>query len=272
MCNLKPYFQTDLGVLYHGDCLEIMPQLEKTVVGKAEIVCITDPPYGITSNEWDNKEVSFKVFDCINYTLICTAQNPFSAELICRYNKRFKWANIWEKTQARGFLYCRKMPLRKHEDILVFGNGTITYNPQITKKPTINIRPISISGPSDNYGSFKGHKQQRTIGIDEQYPTSIVRVANSQKGLHPTGKPTKLFLYLIETYSNAADIIIDPFLGSGTTAVACERLNRRWIGIEIEERYCEIAAKRIERERQQLKLFQPEPPKPKPKQKDLPWA
>ena len=241
---MNPYYQEKNITIYHGDCLEIMPQLEPV-----DLV-LTDPPYGITSNNWDKFEVTLSAFDLLigSCPLVCTSQNPASAELICMYRKYFKWSDIWEKSQTRGFLSCKIMPLRKHEDILIFSDGKIPYYPQITKKPDKNIRPVSISGPSSNYGSFKGHIQQRTIGIDEQYPTSIFFCENSQNGYHPNEKPLKLIDYLMKTYSNRNDLILDPFMGSGTTLVAAKELGRKAIGIEIEEKYCEIAVDRLRQE------------------------
>jgi site-specific DNA-methyltransferase (adenine-specific) len=235
-----PYYDVDGITIYHGDCREILPYLPKV-----DLV-LTDPPYGITANPWDDLDVTMDCFDMTKICpLVCTCQNPASAELICRYKNRFKWSDVFIKTQARGFLSCQIMPLRKHEDVLVFANGKITYNPQITKKPRHNIRPTSISGRSDNYGTFKGHKQQRTIGVDEQYPTSVLEFANPQNGFHPTEKPVGLFQYLTSTYSNPAEAILDPFMGSGTTLVAAKHLGRKAIGIEIEEKYCQIAVKRL---------------------------
>ncbi|KKM75041.1 hypothetical protein LCGC14_1394200 [marine sediment metagenome] len=246
---MTPYFETDLGKLYHGDCLEIMPELEPV-----DLV-LTDPPYGKTQNAWDDLQTTIKAFDYLSdVDIVFTCQNPSSSILISRYLKRFKWADVWRKSQATGFLNCRVMPLRQHEDIIILSTGTKKYNPQITKKPQKDIRPHRNTAMSANYGKFK-NERERTIGIDETYPRSVIDCENSQDGLHPNGKPLKLFMGFVLTYSDPYDIILEPFAGSATTLVSCERLNRRWIGIEISEEYCEIAAKRIEKETQQLKLF-----------------
>ena len=247
---IKPYYETPLGKLYHGDCLEIMPQLEPV-----DLV-LTDPPYGVTKNNWDILESTKAAFDMlIPCNLVFTCQNPASAELIIRYFKYFKWSDVWYKSQSTGFLNSKVMPLRQHEDILIFSKGRMVYNPQITKKNPANIRPHGDCSPvNQTYGHFNA-KRTRTIDICESYPRSVFYCENSQNGYHSNEKPLKLMIYLILTYSDNTHLILDPFFGSGTTAIACERLKRRWIGIEIEEKYCEISAKRIEAERKQLKLF-----------------
>jgi len=235
---MKPYYQDSAVTIYHGDCREIVPQLDKADL------CLTDPPYGVTQNKWDITTAVFEIFDNLD-KFVCTSQNPFSAELIMKYKKLFKYSDIWEKSQAVGFLNCKVMPLRKHEDILVFGK--VKYNPQITKKPIENIRPLGLIAQTDNYGHIGNlnNKEVRTIPNDMCYPVSILKIANEQGTEHPTQKPIKLFKYLILTYSDKSDLILDPFMGSGTTLRAAKDLNRKAIGIEIEEKYCEIAANRM---------------------------
>ena len=239
---IKPYYDHAGQTIYLGDCLEILPELEPVHL------VLTDPPYGVTQNSWDKIEKTKQAFDLIlPCNLVFTCQNPASADLIMRYFKYFKWSDIWHKSQAVGFLNAKIMPLREHEDILIFANGRMTYNPQIQKKKPENIRPHGDTAESSNYGKFK-EKRERTIGIDETYPRSVFYCENSQNGYHPNEKPEKLFKYLMRTHSNANDLILDPFMGSGTTLVAAKELGRRAIGIEIEEKYCEIAARRLSQE------------------------
>jgi len=239
---MKPYYEEQGIVIYHGDCREVLPTLPKV-----DLV-LTDPPYGVTENGWDSFAVTVECFDVLqDAPLVCTCQNPASAALITRYQKRFKWSDVWEKTQAVGFLNASVMPLRKHEDILVFCDGRMPYTPQLSKKPRENIRPHGNTAESSNYGAFKAERV-RTIALDETYPQSIVRFANCQEGDHPTQKPIPLFSYLIRTYSVETETILDPFMGSGTTLRAAKDLGRKAIGIEIEERYCEIAANRLRQE------------------------
>ena len=237
---MKPYYEHAGITIYHGDCREIVPQLEFDVV-------VTDPPYGVTENKWDDSAVTLGAFDQIVEPLVCTSQNPFSSELVCRYRNRFKWSDVWEKTQAVGFLNAKVMPMRQHEDILIFCDGRMPFSPQISRKPLVNIRPHGRTAQSSNYGKFD-EERVRTIAPYETYPRSIVTFANSQEGEHPTQKPLSLFRYLVLSYSYPNHRVCDPFMGSGTTLAAAKALERRAIGIEIEEKYCEIAAKRLSQE------------------------
>lgn len=246
--NSKPYYETENGKLYHGDCIDILPHLKKT-----DIV-ITDPPYGLTQNGWDNLEVTIKSFDIMyNDNIVFTCQNPSTSILIVRYINKFKWCDVWHKSQAVGFLNARVMPLRQHEDIVVLSNSKIKYRPNVTKKHPKDIRPHGNTARSSSYGKYNTERK-RTIPIDETYPRSVRYYENSQNGFHPTEKPISLIMDFVLNFSDINDIVKDPFGGSGTTAIACERLKRKWILIEKEEKYCEIAAKRIEQERQQLKF------------------
>lgn len=236
---IKPYYSEPGIEIYCGDCRDILPQLPKV-----NMITITDPLYGVTQNKWDDINITYGAFDQLN-AWVCTCQNPGSAKLIWRYIHLFKYSDVWEKTQAVGFLNCNKMPLRKHEDILIFGN--LPYNPQIKKKKPENVRPHGETALSDNYGKFKT-KRVRTIPENMTYPTSVLKFENEQGTSHPTQKPIKLFKYLILTYSNDNDIILDCFMGSGTTLRAAKDLGRKAIGIEIEEKYCDIAVQRLKQQ------------------------
>jgi site-specific DNA-methyltransferase (adenine-specific) len=240
---IKPYYQEPGITVYNCDCREILPELPKVDL------CLTDPPYGITRNKWDMKcrDMVYEVFDKFD-KWVCTSQNPFSAYLIYIFRKLFKYSDVWKKTQATGFLNCKVMPLRQHEDILVFGN--VKYNPQIKKKPAENIRPLGEGSQSDNYGHIGNlnKKEVRTISNDMTYPTSVLEFPNEQGTNHPTQKPLKLFHYLVLTYTDINDTILDPFMGSGTTLRAAKDLGRKAIGIEIEEKYCEIAVQRLKQQ------------------------
>jgi site-specific DNA-methyltransferase (adenine-specific) len=139
------------------------------------------------------------------------------------------------------------MPLRQHEDILVFCNGRMPYFPQIGDRVKENIRPHLDTVQTDSYGAY-GEKRERTIKIDETYPRSVLKFANSQDGLHPTGKPLSLFSYLVRSYAAAGQTLCDPFMGSGTTLKAAKMMGCSAFGMEVEERYCEIAANRLSQE------------------------
>ena len=251
---MKPYYETELGKLYHGDCLEIMPQLEPV-----DLV-LTDPPYGTTACSWDVALPFALMWERLNKVIkpngaiILFGSEPFSSALRMSNIKNYKYDWIWEKTQSRGHLLAYKRPMVKHELISVFNSKK--YYPILIDKPVKNIRPHSKSGATEVYNNKTvEQKETRKIPLDKKLPESIIKFANSQRTVHPTQKPIALIEYLIKTYTNGIRTVLDFTIGSGTTAIACERLKRKWIGIEIEEKYCEIAAKRIEQERKQLKMF-----------------
>ena len=154
---------------------------------------------------------------------------------------------MWEKTQAVGFLNCKVMPMRQHEDILIFADGKIPYWPQLMQKNRVNIRPHGKTAMSTNYGKFNAERE-RSIEQDETYPRSIVTFANSQEGQHPTQKPVPLFAYLVASYSQPGQTVCDPFMGSGTTGVAAVRLGRNFIGIERDADHYKTACDRIAHE------------------------
>ncbi len=239
---VEPYYQDQYATIYHGDCLELLPEMPKV-----DLV-LTDCLYGVTQNNWDNFEITKKCFDFLMpCRLVTTCQNPATARIITRFEKYFKWSDVWHKSQAVGFLNAKIMPMREHEDIICFANGENVFNPQISKKKDFNIRPHGNTKQSNCYGKFK-EERKRTIAQDESYPRSVVRFNNSQNGFHENEKPLGLFYYLVASFSNTDEVILDPFGGSCTTAVAAKKLNRKCIIIEIEEKYCEIGAKRLSQE------------------------
>ena len=253
--SITPYYETELGVLYHGDCLEIMPMLESVDM----ILC--DLPYGITACKWD-AVIPFKplwsqykrmIKD--NVAIVLTSSQPFTSMLVMSNPLWFKYSLVWDKIFPTGFLNANRMFMRSHEDIIIFYNKQPTYNPQKVRGQK-NHSKKSQASKTNVYGKFTQVDNSEVLG-KMKHPKSILTFHKDHPSitLHPTQKPVALFEYLVETYTNKGDMVLDNCLGSGTTAIACERLNRRWIGIEIEEKYCEISAKRIEKERQQLKLF-----------------
>jgi len=252
---LKPYYETKLGKLYHGDCLEIMPELEPV-----DLV-LADPPYGITACSWDliiPLEPMWKhIAEVIgpNTAVIMTSGQPFASKLVMSNPKQFRYDIIWNKVLITGHLNAAKMPLRKHETILVFYNKLPTYNPQKTTGERNHKTKGSLK-KSNVYGSERRADRSDILG-SFKYPTSIIEFNKIPASLvcHPAQKPVPLMKYLIKTYSNKSETVLDFAIGSGTTAIACEKLNRRWIGIEISEEYCEIAKQRIINETRQLKLF-----------------
>ena len=255
---IKPYFETENGKLFHGCCLEIM----KDIPDKSIDMILCDLPYGVTNCKWDNIIaldniwLEYKRLLKLNRMVVLTAGQPFASFLICSNLKWFKYDLIWEKSHATGFLNANVCPLRSHETILIFSNGKMIYNPQLSKKSIDKIRPPSNSGKSDCYNSFFA-TADRTIPDNMAYPKSIIKINSpnhGEKGLHPTQKPIALFRYLILTYTNKGDTVLDNCIGSGTTAVAAETAGRKWIGIEKDENYCQKAAKRIRTETRQLTI------------------
>jgi site-specific DNA-methyltransferase (adenine-specific) len=240
---MKPYYDCDGITIYHGDCREILPELPKV-----DLV-LTDPPYGVTQNKWDIP-VDLKSLWIELYKIskddtpyLFTSVQPFTADLINSNRDNFKYDLIWYKALGTGFLNSKKMPMRNHENILIFYKKLSTFNPQMVKGKMRNKG--RHDGPSSsNYGHYNGHISKNDI----YYPQSVIDITNGDKStdnFHPTQKPVQLMAYLMETYSNKDNTILDPFMGSGTTLVAAKQLHRQAIGIEIEEKYCEIAVKRL---------------------------
>lgn len=231
-----------------GDCLERMKEIPD---GSVDLI-VVDLPYGTTQNKWDSMidlEEMWVQLDRIckpNTAKLMFAQTPFDKVLGCSNLKELKYEWIWEKTTATGHLNAKKMPMKAHENILVFYNNLPTYNPQKTTghKPANSYTKHQDDG--SNYGETK-------VGISgggqtDRYPRSVqVFKTDKQKvSLHPTQKPVALLEYLIKTYSNEGDVVLDFTMGSGSTGVACLNTNRKFIGIEMDEGYFNIAKERIE--------------------------
>ena len=238
--------------LYKGDCLEVMDKfIEKGIVVDA-IIC--DPPFGTTQNKWDSVIPLDKMWDKLNKlikpngAIVLFAQTPFDKILGASNISKLKYEWIWEKTQATGHLNAKKMPMKAHENILVFYKKLPTYNPQKTQghKPmNSGVRRSSLK--NENYNKI--NKIDLPFGGDtDRFPRSVVRFKSDKQKeyLHPTQKPVALMEYLIKTYTNENELVLDFTMGSGTTGVACKNTNRSFIGIEMDDKYFEIAKKRIE--------------------------
>ena len=235
--------------LYQGDCLEVMDKLIES--GLKVDAIITDPPYGTTQNKWDSVISLDEMWNRINKliksngAIVFTSQSIFTAKLILSNEKWFKYKLVWEKSKATNFLNAKKQPLRKHEDICVFYNKQPTYNPQMREgKPyDKGVRKDQLTG---SYGDFN---PVHVKSEGKRYPTDVVyfKTAESEgKVYHSTQKPVKLMEYLIKTYTNEGDLVLDFTMGSGSTGVACMNTNRNFIGIELDEKYFNIAKNRIE--------------------------
>ena len=248
--------------VFLGDCLELYKKLEP----KSIDLILTDLPYGTTACKWDTIIPFDKLWEMINYLLkpngafITTASQPFTSALVMSNPKMFRYEYVWDKVKGSGFLNANKMPIIRHEQVLIFYNSLPTYNKQLKKR---NSNSHSL-GKVQNYtkeepkntGGVYGMQgiEFKKRNIIEDYslknPDSIIEfsVGNNRgkyKRYHPTQKPIELMQYLLKTYSNENMTIFDPCMGSGTTGVACKNLNRNFIGIEKDEAYFKIAEQRI---------------------------
>lgn len=232
--------------LYNGDCFELLARLPD----KSIDMVLTDPPYGTTNNKWDIapdwmalwKELNRVIKD--HGAMLMFSQLPVAVDMISANRKLFRYEWIWKKTNAVGFLNANRMPLRAHENILVFYKHLPMYNPQKTQgKPwKRGARPRS----SDNYGYIEPHEQINLTG--ERHPVDVITFGkgSSSEVPHATQKPTALLEYLIKTYTNEGALVLDPFMGSGSTGVACANTGREFIGMELDEEFCNIAKSRID--------------------------
>ena len=226
--------------LRQGDCLEVM----KSIPDKSIDAIICDLPYGTTQNKWDSVIPLDLLWN--QYKRICkgaivlTAQTPFDKILGASNIAMLKYEWIWEKSKATGHLNAKKMPMKAHENVIIFYKDLPTYNPQnLIKKAIPTIRKGGDNGT--NYGL----SNKDAIQEYENYPKSILKIASEGKTIHPTQKPVALMEYFVKTYTNQGDTVLDNCMGSGTTGVACKNLGRKFIGIEQDINYFEIAKQRI---------------------------
>ncbi len=242
------------GFLYKNDCFNILPLIQDHSIDL--ILC--DLPYNTTKAKWDKSLdldllwSHYKRVIKTNGAILLFAQTPFDKILGCSNLEWLKYEWIWEKTQATGWLNAKKMPMKAHENILVFYNNPPTYNPQKTTghKPihSYTKRP-EVQNKTELYGAM--NKVISGGGDTDRYPRSVlVFPSDKQKTkldgtIHPTQKPLALCEYLIKTYTNEGDMIFDNTAGSGTTGLAAKNLNRNYILIEKEEKWCDVIKKRI---------------------------
>ena len=239
-----------MNKIIHGDCLDVMP----TLPGKSVDMILCDLPYGTTACKWDTVIpfkplwMQYKRLIKDNSAIVLFGSQPFTSALIMSNLKMFKYDFSWDKKKLTGILNAQKRPLRRHEDILIFYKSLPTYNPQMRidgKKTGIKLHSVN----SENYRET----EITTTYIDDgsRYPTSLIDniggvINNSkEKVKHPTQKPVALFEYLIKTYTNEGDTVLDNCAGAGTTAIACLNTNRNYILIEKEKEYIDIINKRI---------------------------
>jgi len=228
--------------LIHGEALEALARLATEGV-KVDAV-ISDPPYGVTRYKWDSVIPIPALWEGLhkvakdNAALALFGCEPFSSSLRMSNLKEFKYDWVWKKSRVLGFLNAKKQPLRCLENVSIFYRKPPTYNPQ-------GVEPCLIqdsSGASNFYGK---HKHGRRLQTQTGYPRQLLEFTSVMKLVHPTQKPLALMEYLVATYTNPGETVLDFAMGSGTTGVACKKLGRRFIGIELEEKFFDIAGERI---------------------------
>ena len=239
--------------LYNGDCLEVM----KNIPDKSIDLILCDLPYGCLNKKnpnasWDNPlpmdKLWFEYERIIkdNGVIILFGQGLFTARVMLSNEKLWKYNIIWKKgNRVSGFLNAKKQPLRNHEDIMVFYKKQPTYNPQMTIGQPLHGKGSGVHNfKNSNYGVFKEMDDTRK-GSTLKYPKSVLIFDKPHPSKHPTEKPVDLCEWLIKTYSNEGDTVLDNCMGSGTTGVACKNTNRNFIGIELNEEYFNLAKERI---------------------------
>jgi len=248
--------------LYHGDCLEIMDLMIEDKTKVDMILC--DLPYGTTQNKWDviiPLDKLWNKYENIikpNGAIVLFAQTPFDKVLGCSKIDWLKYEWIWDKVRGSGFLNANKQPIKRHENILVFYKKQPTFNKQMKKRnpnahslgKVENYTKDSGSVEISNYGYIKNKKRSVYENRDKKNPDTIIEITKGNnmgkyKTIHPTQKPVELMEYLIKTYTNEGETVLDNCIGSGTTAVACQNTGRECIGIEKDKTYFDLATKRL---------------------------
>ncbi len=258
MMNLQlppHYCKTDVmrSVLVHADCFDVFPYIADESVQL--ILC--DLPYNVTGLKWDcllNMQELWKHYERIikpNGAIVLTAMQPFTTELIISNKKMFKYTWVWNKVKPGNFLTAKLKPMQNHEDIVIFSKANtancnknnMLYIPQLEKRE--KARKYKKEADSDIYARKNTTSIEYTT--DFKYPKSILEIsnANQKNKLHPTQKPLELMKYLIKTYSNEDDVVMDNCMGSNTTGLACKELNRQYIGIEKDKNYYDVSVSRV---------------------------
>lgn len=232
-----------MGQILQGDCLELMKDIPD---GSVDMI-LADLPYGTTACKWDTIipfEPLWEQYKRVikpNGAIVLTASQPFTSALVMSNPKMFKYCWVWDKKKGGNIQVLKWQPYKVHEDVVVFSNGSVKYYPIKTKQKERTGKTYSAGEANGipNYGDLRTY--------NDKHPKSIIEVSNAnQKGkVHPTQKPVALFEYLIKTYTNEGDLVLDNVAGSGTTGVACKNLNRNFILMEQEPEYVEIIKKRL---------------------------
>lgn len=287
--KIAPYFANGHVTIYHGDCFEIMSALAWAPFD----MVLTDPPYGMTRLEWD-RPIDYGAFFAAlrgatrrNAAVLVFSQMPVACDVVNANRREFRYEIVWRKSQKLGFLNAKKMPLKAHENILVFYRALPTYNPQKSQAqqmPTRIRQGLNGKKQLRFLGRVRGNSERNRKGVlygsvvpkncpdtyqyiedGSRYPTDVIMFSNWNGVLfgrrghvqHPTAKPVPMLEYLIKTYTNPGDVVFDPFGGGGSTAVAAMRTGRKCVLIEREETYCELAARAVAAEERASEAFGP---------------
>lgn len=246
--------------LYQGNCLEVM---DKLINQNIKIDCIlTDPPYGTTSAKCDKNKINlYEMWEKINKliksngAIVLFASQPFTTELISSNFKNYKYNWVWKKTKPSGFAHSKNMPMKITEDICVFSNAPIGHKSQLGNR-RMEYNPQGVTELKEKevksvwHGEYKGAREKQTgkkYMAMTGFPNNLLEFANiaPAKTVHPFQKPIDLLEYLIKTYTNENNLVLDFTMGSGSTGVACLNTNRRFIGIELDKEYFDIAKERL---------------------------
>jgi site-specific DNA-methyltransferase (adenine-specific) len=255
--------------LMHGDCLEMMKQIPD---GSVDMV-LTDPPYGTTACSWDAVIPLEPMWEQVRRVLtptgnvVFTAAQPFSSVLVSGAFDIFKHASVWVKNRPTGPQHAKNRPMSKHEDVLVFskgkmghaiqlGNSRMTYNP--IGVSSAGLKTVTAKGSHSSITGPRPNQVGRVYEAQTGFPHTVLFFDKEESHYHPTQKPVALMEYLIKTYTNEGETVLDFTMGSGTTGVAAKNLNRSFIGIELDETYFNIAKERIENSNPLGKFMQDE--------------
>ena len=236
----------ELNRIYNEDCLEGMKRIPD---GSVDMI-LCDLPYGTTACKWDiiiPFEPLWEQYNRVikdNGAIVLTADEPFTSQLINSNLKRFRYKWIWEKSYSTGFMNANKRPLKNIEDVLVFYKKLPTYNPQGVIKA--DKKQVRKKDKETTIYNDMGLKEGEYIQKFTNYPKQVIKTTKKEKTVHPTQKPVALFEYLIKTYTNEGDVVLDNCMGSGTTAVAAVNTNRHYIGFELDPKYFDIACQRLD--------------------------
>jgi site-specific DNA-methyltransferase (adenine-specific) len=242
------YYEDESVKLYHGDCLEIMP----TIAERSVNMVLADLPYGTTANKWDavidpdQMWANYLRVGVDNAAYVLTASQPFTSTLVLSNPALFRHEWIWIKNRGSNFANTVREPMKEHESVLVFSRGKWTYNRQMQERTGGGADRVkynvAFQSGSENYRQFEGRDSNQ---LPELRVPSTWQRFNTEVGLHPTQKPVDLMAYMVRTYTNPGDLVLDNAAGSGTTLVAARSEGRRAVGIEKEEAYCEVIATRL---------------------------